>query len=150
MMHNFRGNGVHVKNHAAVPGLTMNVRFARLGERGLHAVVAAGAGAQPTDWTLYDPCDTERDLGLDPEVYARNRIIADAPRLSRPLMLSHAFADDNVPNAPSLRLSPALMEAGRAPTVPPLTGITHMTNDPAVARNLLVLQRDFHGRPLGR
>lgn len=293
MMHYFRGNGVHVKNHAAVPGLTMNVRFVRLGERGLHAAIvaptgaqyagarqlpvlmhpyggpgfqevtmsmaaywdaqwwaeqgylvvvadgrgttgrgprwdreihecmkdvtladqvdavhaladavqaintsqpharhahaavralpepdlervamigwsyggflsalavlrapdvfaAACAGAPPTDWTLYDTCYTERYLGLDPEVYARNSIIADAPRLRRPLMLIHGFADDNVTIAHSLRLSQALMEAGREHTFLPLTGITHMTNDPAVARNLLVLQRDFLARALAR
>ena len=293
MMHYFHGNGVYVKNHAAVPGLAMNVRFARLGERGLHAAIvaptgaqyaaarqlpvlmhpyggpgfqevtmsmaaywdaqwwaeqgylvvvadgrgttgrgprwdreihecmkdvtladqvdavhalagavraindgqpharhahaavralpepdlervamigwsyggflsalavlrapdvfaAACAGAPPTDWTLYDTCYTERYLGLDPEVYARNSIIADAPRLRRPLMLIHGFADDNVTIAHSLRLSQALMEAGREHTFLPLTGITHMTNDPAVARNLLVLQRDFLARALAR
>ncbi len=94
----------------------------------------APAPHPPTDWTLYDTCYTERYLGLDPEVYARNSIIADAPRLRRPLMLIHGFADDNVTIAHSLRLSQALMEAGREHTFPPLTGITHMTNDPAVAR----------------
>ena len=77
-------------------------------------------------------------------------IIADAPRLRRPLMLIHGFADDNVTIAHSLRLSQALMEAGREHTFLPLTGITHMTNDPAVARNLLVLQRDFLARALAR
>ena len=108
----------------------------------------APAPHPPTDWTLYDTCYTERYLGLDPEVYARNSIIADAPRLRRPLMLIHGFADDNVTIAHSLRLSQALMEAGREHTFPPLTGITHMTNDPAVARNLLELQRDFLARAL--
>lgn len=111
---------------------------------------AACAGAPPTDWTLYDTCYTERYLGLDPEIYARNSIIADAPRLRRPLMLIHGFADDNVTIAHSLRLSQALMEAGREHTFLPLTGITHITNDPAVARNLLVLQRDFLARALTR
>lgn len=45
--------------------------------------------------------------------------------------------------AHSLRLSQALMAAGRPHTFLPLTGITHMTNDPVVAENLLTLQRDF-------
>lgn len=104
---------------------------------------AACAGAPPTDWTLYDTHYTERYLGLDPDVYYRNGIVQDAPKLERPLMLIHGFADDNVAIAHSLRLSQALMAAGRPHTFLPLTGITHMTNDETVAENLLTLQRDF-------
>ncbi|MGB4814613.1 MAG: prolyl oligopeptidase family serine peptidase, partial [Bifidobacterium adolescentis] len=107
------------------------------------AFAAACAGAPPTDWTLYDTHYTERYLGLDPATYERNSIVADAPKLSRPLMLIHGFADDNVTIANSLRLSQALMAAGRKHTFLPLNGITHMTNDETVARNLLLLQRDF-------
>lgn len=112
-------------------------------------VHAACAGAPPTDWMLYDTHYTERYLGLDPAVYERNSIITDAAKLERPLMLIHGFADDNVSIANSLRLSQALMEAGRSHTYLPLTGITHMTNDPKVAENLLVLQRDFLYEALG-
>ena len=104
---------------------------------------AACAGAPPTDWTLYDTHYTERYLGLDPDVYYRNGIVQDAPKLERPLMLIHGFADDNVTIAHSLRLSQALMAAGRPHTFLSLTGITHMTNDETVAENLLTLQRDF-------
>lgn len=104
---------------------------------------AACAGAPPTDWTLYDTHYTERYLGLDPDVYYRNGIVQDAPKLERPLMLIHGFADDNVTIAHSLRLSQALMAAGRPHTFLPLTGITHMTNDETVAENLLTLQCDF-------
>lgn len=111
---------------------------------------AACAGAPPTDWTLYDTHYTERYLGLNPAVYERNSIIADAPQLDRPLMLIHGFADDNVTIAHSLRLSQALMAAGRNHTFLPLTGITHMTNDETVAENLLILQRDFLAEALGR
>ena len=111
---------------------------------------AACAGAPPTDWTLYDTHYTERYLGLDPAVYERNSIIADAPQLDRPLMIIHGFADDNVTIAHSLRLSQALMAAGRKHTFLPLTGITHMTNDETVAENLLILQRDFLAEALER
>ncbi len=111
---------------------------------------AACAGAPPTDWTLYDTHYTERYLGLDPAVYERNSIISDAPQLNRPLMLIHGFADDNVTIAHSLRLSQALMAAGRKHTFLPLTGITHMTNDETVAENLLILQRDFLAEALER
>lgn len=113
------------------------------------AIHAACAGAPPTDWTLYDTHYTERYLGMDPDIYRRNSIVDDAPHLRRPLMLIHGFADDNVSVAHSLRLSQALTEAGRSHTVLPLTGITHMTNDPSVAENLLVLQRDFLYQSLG-
>lgn len=111
---------------------------------------AACAGAPPTDWTLYDTHYTERYLGLDSAVYERNSIISDAPQLDRPLMLIHGFADDNVTIAHSLRLSQALMAAGRKHTFLPLTGITHMTNDETVAENLLILQRDFLAEALER
>lgn len=111
---------------------------------------AACAGAPPTDWTLYDTHYTERYLGLDPAVYERNSIISDAQQLDRPLMLIHGFADDNVTIAHSLRLSQALMAAGRKHTFLPLTGITHMTNDETVAENLLILQRDFLAEALER
>ncbi len=63
-------------------------------------------------------------------------------------MLIHGFADDNVTIANSLRLSQALMAAGRQHTFLPLTGITHMTNDETVAENLLLLQRDFLAKAL--
>lgn len=111
---------------------------------------AACAGAPPTDWTLYDTHYTERYLGLDPAVYERNSIISDAQQLDRPLMLIHGFADDNVTIAHSLRLSQALMAAGRKHTFLPLTGITHMANDETVAENLLILQRDFLAEALER
>ena len=117
------------------------VRTGRAGRA--ERVQGACAGAPPTDWTLYDTHYTERYLGLDPDVYYRNGIVQDAPKLERPLMLIHGFADDNVTIAHSLRLSQALMAAGRPHTFLPLTGITHMTNDETVAENLLTLQRDF-------
>jgi dipeptidyl-peptidase-4 len=49
-----------------------------------------------------------------------------------------------------LRLSQRLTEAGRPHTVLPLSGVTHMTPQEAVAENLLLLQIEFlktHLRP---
>jgi dipeptidyl-peptidase-4 len=51
--------------------------------------------------------------------------------------------DDNVVAAHTLRLSRALLEAGRPHTVLPLSGVTHMTPQEAVAENLLLLQVAF-------
>jgi len=113
---------------------------------------AAVSGAPVTDGTLYDTHYTERYLGMpdeEVEAYARYRLIDDAPNLSRPLMLIHGLADDNVYVASTLRLSKALMEAGRPHTVLPLSGITHAPLDPAVAENLLMLQVRFLRDALG-
>jgi dipeptidyl-peptidase-4 len=104
------------------------------------------AGAPVTDWRLYDTHYTERYLGHPdekPEVYDSNSLIADADKLSRPLMIIHGLADDNVVAAHTLRLSSALLAAGRPHTVLPLSGVTHMTPQEQVAENLLLLQVDF-------
>jgi dipeptidyl-peptidase-4 len=42
-----------------------------------------------------------------------------------------------------------LTESGRPHTVLPLTGVTHMTPQEAVAENLLLLQVEFLQRHLG-
>jgi dipeptidyl-peptidase-4 len=107
---------------------------------------AAVAGAPVTDFRLYDTAYTERYLGLpdeQPDVYARGSLLGDAPRLRRPLMLIHGFADDNVLVANTLQLSRELMAAGRPHTVLPLAGVTHMTPQEQVAENLLLLQVEF-------
>jgi len=81
---------------------------------------AAVAGAPPTDWRLYDTHYTERYLGLpadNPEVYENISLLGQAGKLSRPLMIIHGLADDNVVVAHSLRLSAALLAAGRPHTV---------------------------------
>jgi dipeptidyl-peptidase-4 len=51
--------------------------------------------------------------------------------------------------AHTLRLSSALLAAGRPHTVLPLTGITHAPRREDVAENLLLLQVDFIKRALG-
>jgi len=109
---------------------------------------AAIAGAPVTDWRLYDTHYTERYLGFpeqDPQAYDRCSLISLAERAGepRPLMLIHGLADDNVVVAHTLRLSGALLAAGYPHRVLPLSGITHMTSQPAVAENMLLLQLDF-------
>src|SRR5579875_969656 len=112
---------------------------------------AAVAGAPVTDWRLYDTHYTERYLGHpdeNPETYERNSLLADAPGLRRPLLIIHGLADDNVVVAHSLRLSSALLAAGRPHAVLPLSGVTHMASQEQVAENLLLLQVDFLRRAL--
>lgn len=107
---------------------------------------AAVAGAPVTDWRLYDTAYTERYLGdpkLDAAPYERTDLIPRATHLTRPLLLVHGLADDNVVAAHTLRLSHALLAAGKPHTVLPLSGITHMTPQEIVAENLLRLELDF-------
>jgi dipeptidyl-peptidase-4 len=109
------------------------------------------AGAPVTDWALYDTFYTERYLGMpadQPAAYQRCSLLEDAPTLSRPLLVIHGLADDNVVAAHTLRLSQRLTEAGRPHSVLPLTGVTHMTPQEAVAENLLLLQVEFLQRHL--
>jgi dipeptidyl-peptidase-4 len=113
---------------------------------------AAVAGAPVTDPALYDTHYTERYLGMPqehPEAYERSSLLPDAGKLERPLLLVHGMADDNVHVAHTLRLSRALLEAGRPHAVLPLSGITHMTPQEVVAENLLWFQLDFLRRALG-
>jgi dipeptidyl-peptidase-4 len=113
----------------------------------------AVSGAPVTDMRLYDTHYTERYLGhpdREPGNYDGTSLIPDARRLTRPLMLIHGLSDDNVVVAHTLRLSAALLAAGREHTVLPLTGATHMANDEAVAENLLLLELEFIRRALAR
>ncbi|MBZ6192758.1 prolyl oligopeptidase family serine peptidase [Streptomyces olivaceus] len=117
---------------------------------------AAVVGAPVTDLRLYDTHYQERYLGDPaerPEVYRRNSVIDDAGLVDaaephRPMMVIHGLADDNVVVAHSLRLSSALLAAGRPHEVLPLSGVTHMTPQESVAENLLRLQVDFLKRSL--
>lgn len=118
---------------------------------------AAVVGAPVSDLRLYDTHYQERYLGHpaeQPEVYRRNSLVGDEGLVDavgphRPMMIIHGLADDNVVVAHSLRLSSALLAAGRPHEVLPLSGVTHMTPQETVAENLLRLQLDFLKRSLG-
>ena len=112
---------------------------------------AAIAGAPVTEWRLYDTHYTERYLG-DPadraDDYDASSLLPLAADLTRPLLLIHGLADDNVVAAHTLQLSSALLAAGRAHEVLPLVGVTHMTPQEVVAENLLLHQVEFLRRAL--
>ncbi|MBO1337018.1 prolyl oligopeptidase family serine peptidase [Streptomyces sp. VRA16 Mangrove soil] len=118
---------------------------------------AGVAGAPVTDWRLYDTHYTERYLGdpaATPDTYAKSSLVTDdglgeAADTHRPMLIVHGLADDNVVVAHALRLSSALLAAGRPHEVLPLSGVTHMTPQEQVAENLLLLQVDFLKRSLG-
>ncbi|MFD3539357.1 prolyl oligopeptidase family serine peptidase [Streptomyces sp. NPDC058662] len=111
---------------------------------------AAAAGAAPTDFRHYDTAYTERYLGLPqehPEVYERDSLIPDAPKLRRPLLLVTGLADDNVHPSHTLRLSRALTDAGRPHQLLALPGVTHMTpggtREKVMAQELAFFRREL-------
>ncbi|WP_405546362.1 prolyl oligopeptidase family serine peptidase [Streptomyces phaeochromogenes] len=107
---------------------------------------AAVAGAAPTDLRLYDTHWKERFMGhpdVQAEDYERCSLVAHAHKLTRPLMLVHGMADDNVAPAHMLRFSAALLAAGRPHTVLPLPGATHSVTQEGVIDTLLRLDLDF-------
>jgi dipeptidyl-peptidase-4 len=118
---------------------------------------AAIIGAPVTDWRLYDTAYTERYLGHpdeQPEVYRASSLVGADGELVDPaplpegrpapgMLIVHGLADDNVVAAHSLRLSSALLAAGRPHEFLPLSGVTHMTPQEVVAENLLHHQLDF-------
>lgn len=112
---------------------------------------AAVAGAPVTEWRLYDTHYTERYLGDPahvPEAYDASSLLPLAAGLTRPLLLIHGLADDNVVAAHTLQLSAALLAAGRPHEVLPLAGVSHMTPQETIAENLLLHQLDFLRRSL--
>jgi len=114
---------------------------------------AAVAGAPVTDWEDYDTHYTERYMGLLPEnrkAYDEGSLLPLAKDLSRPLLLVHGTADDNVYYRHTLKLSKALFLAGREFDVLPLPGVTHMYSaDPAVAEKLWARTVGFFKKHLG-
>jgi dipeptidyl-peptidase-4 len=112
---------------------------------------AAIAGAPVTEWRLYDTHYTERYLGdpmVDSGPYDSSGLLGLAGQLTRPLLLVHGLADDNVVAAHTLQLSNALLAAGKPHEVLPLVGVTHMTPQEVVAENLLLHQLEFLRRSL--
>jgi len=112
---------------------------------------AAVAGAPVTEWKLYDTFYTERYLGNpahDEQPYIASSLLHDAKNLTRPLLIIHGLADDNVLAAHSLELTTALLHAGKPHEFLPLVGVTHMTPQEVVAENLLLHQLDFLRRSL--
>jgi dipeptidyl-peptidase-4 len=113
---------------------------------------AAISGAAPHDQRLYDTHWRERFLGLpqdNPDGYARSSTLTQAAELTRPLLLIHGLADDNVVVAHTLRMSSALLTAGRPHQVLPLSGATHLPTDENVVRQLLRHQLGFLRAALG-
>jgi dipeptidyl-peptidase-4 len=90
---------------------------------------AAGIASAPvTTWELYDTHYTERYLGMPndgTDSYAKADVVADAPRITDPLLLIHGMADDNVVLDNSTLFMSAMQEHARVFEVMLYPGATH-------------------------
>jgi dipeptidyl-peptidase-4 len=112
---------------------------------------AGVAGAGVTDQRLYHAYWRERFLGHPdefPERYDACSLVLAAPNLTRPLLLMHGLADDKSHPANTLRLSSALLAAGRPHEVLLLPGVGHQAIGAATTENLLWHQARFLRRHL--
>lgn len=115
-------------------------------------IAAAIAGASPTDWTLYDTAYTERYLGL-PEggkapAYQQAQLVSRAALLSKPLMIIHGTADDNVLFDNSLRMIQALQNEGKLFETVIYPGHAHGVAGRKARYHLARTQLDFFQRQL--
>jgi dipeptidyl-peptidase-4 len=98
-------------------------------------VFAAGvAGAPVVDFADYDTAYTERYLGTpqdDPAGYTASNVLTYAPGLQRPLLIMHGQTDDNVYFENTVKLTQALLVAGKPYGLLLLPG-THLLADPVL------------------
>ncbi|WP_218917427.1 S9 family peptidase [Luteipulveratus mongoliensis] len=107
---------------------------------------AAVAGAGVSDQRLYNTHWRERFLGHPdefPERYDAASLVQAAPGLTRPLLLIHGLADENVHVANSVRFSEALLAAGREHELLLLPGVGHQAMGVPVTESLLQNQLRF-------
>jgi dipeptidyl-peptidase-4 len=93
---------------------------------------AGVAGAPVVDFQDYDTAYTERYLGIPqvhPEAYKASNVLTYADQLSRPLLIIHGLTDDNVYFQNSVKLTQALLAAGKPYNLLLLPG-THQLPDP--------------------
>ena len=100
----------------------------KLLEKAPGAFAAGIAGAPVTKWELYDTHYTERYLG-DPNAkrsaYPASNAIADAGKVTDPLLLIHGMADDNVVLEHSTAFMTTMQEQGRPFDLMLYPGQTH-------------------------
>lgn len=115
-------------------------------------VFAAGVSVAPvTDWKLYDTHYTERYLGhprSHPEVYAAAGLLGHCDSLSRPLLLMHGMADDNVLFANTTALIAELQQQAIPFELMTYPGSKHALQEPWVSTHRFNLLLDFFARHL--
>ena len=115
-------------------------------------VFAAGiAGAPVVDWEDYDTHYTERYMGLpddNADGYRKSNVLTYAAQLSRPLLIVHGVTDDNVHFEHTMKLTLALLKAGKSYDLLLLPG-THMLADDLLRARETEKQMDFFATHLG-
>jgi dipeptidyl-peptidase-4 len=116
-------------------------------------IFAAGiAGAPVVDWQDYDTYYTERYMGLpdaNGDGYRKSNVLTYADQLRRPLLIVHGVTDDNVHFEHSMKLTLALLKAGKPFDLLLLPG-THMLADELLRARETERQMDFFAAHLGR
>jgi dipeptidyl-peptidase-4 len=111
---------------------------------------AGAAGAPVVDFADYDTAYTERYLGLpetNADAYARSNVLTYAGGLARPLLIMHGLTDDNVYFENSVKLTQALLRAGRPYDLLLLPG-THLLTDPLLRARVNQAKVDFLAKNL--
>ena len=121
--------------HAGVTGWSFGGYFTAMAAVRRPDVFKAGvAGAPVVDFADYDTAYTERYLGTpqdQPNAYRKTNVLTYAAGLSRPLLIMHGLTDDNVYFQNTVKLTQALVAAGKPYQLLLLPG-THQLPDPVL------------------
>jgi len=112
----------------------------------------AGAAVAPvSDWRLYDTHYTERYLGnpaVDPTAYELSSVLPYLQQLSRPLLLVHGMADDNVLVTHTTKVMRELQRLGKPFELMLYPGSRHALQERDVSRHRFTQLLDFFRRSL--
>ena len=121
--------------HAGITGWSFGGYFTAMATTRRPDVFRAGvAGAPVVDFADYDTAYTERYLGTpqaQPDAYRKTNVLTYAAALSRPLLIMHGLTDDNVYFENTVKLTQALIAAGKPYQLLLLPG-THQLPDPVL------------------
>jgi dipeptidyl-peptidase-4 len=122
-------------HHVGVTGWSFGGYFTAMATIRRPDVFQAGvAGAPVVDFADYDTAYTERYLGTpeaNPEAYRVSNVLTYADKLERPLLIMHGLTDDNVYFENTVKLTQALIAAGKPYNLLLLPG-THLLPDPVL------------------
>ncbi len=121
--------------HAGITGWSFGGYFTAMATSRRPDIFQAGvAGAPVVDFADYDTAYTERYLGTPQDnaaAYRVTNVLTYAAQLSRPLLIMHGLTDDNVYFENTVKLTQALIAAGKPYELLLLPG-THQLPDPVL------------------
>jgi dipeptidyl-peptidase-4 len=122
-------------NRVGVTGWSFGGYFTAMATIRRPDIFKAGvAGAPVVDFADYDTAYTERYLGTpqdNPDAYKVSNVLTYAAGLQRPLLIMHGLTDDNVYFENTVKLTQALIKAGKPYNLLLLPG-THLLPDPVL------------------